>query len=315
MIEPAGSTFVAAGTPGNSDEGSADTNGGTGATATAVTVEQGGVADTLNHNDADGNAAPADAAPLGDTQSAPLVETLAAPHIAPLTLLPDDMNTDTDAAVLSATPSEPPVPKREPILEDAVTTTTTAWAEATAALALQIGPPEPQFLPLDDGEANDGAAPSRSSRTRVSAWSTTIILPASVALLTPALPSAFFAQPSHSSHVTRSNAGHSCCSCVAALACLAVHMGLAEHIGPRAAHEAPLLAQLPRRRILGPSPPARNPASSTHALSEGQPTCGPWTWPTGSLHEGGIRSVHSLPQRRPRTPSTVQQSDSPRLIL
>ena len=255
---PTGSTLVTAGTPGapDTDQGNADTNDGAGATATAVTMAQGGIPDTLDHDDANGNAAPADAASLGGTLGAPLIGALVTPpHVAPLAPLTDDMEAAAGAAVLPATPNDPPAPGHESILENTVTTTAATWAVATTALALQISPPELPLLPLGDEDAHGGAALSRSSHAHASAWSTTIILSASVALFAPAIPSAFFAQPSHSSHVTHSNSGRSCCLCVAALACLATRMGLAEHASPRAAGGAPLLAQLPRQQA---SPPARS---------------------------------------------------------
>ena len=327
--------LIATGTPGTPDT-SADTNSDAGATATAD-----------NHGDADGDDAPADAAPLSNTPSAPLIGALVAPHTAPPIPLTDDMNVVTGTAILSATLSDPPAPATEPILDHAATTTAATWATATAALTLHIGPPGPLLLPLDGEEANGGAAPSRSSRARASAWSTTIILSASAALLAPVIPSAFFAQPSHSSHVARSSADHSCCSCVAALTCLAVCTGLAEHVGSWTTGGALILAQLPRQQILAPSPPAqnpasyahalsdgqlacgprarpvprqqilapsppaRNPASYAHALSDGQLACGPKARPAGSLHEGRIRSVHSLPQQQLPTRNTA--SDAPEI--
>ena len=62
---------------------------------------------------------------------------------------------------------------------------------------------------------------------------------------------------------------------------------------------------VPCQHILAPSPPARNPASYAHALPGEQLTCGPRAQLTGSLHEGGLRSVHSLPQRRLHAPNTA----------
>ena len=330
---PVDNSLTATGAPGTPDtaQASAGTNNDAGATATVG-----------NHGDADGDAALADAAPLSNALGTPLVGALTGPHVAAPTPLTDDMNAVTGNAILPAAPSDPPAPATEPILDHAATTTAATWAAATTTLTLHIGPPEPLPLQLHGEEANDGAALSRSSsHAHASAWSTAIILSASAALLAPAIPSAFFAQPSHSSHVARSNADRSCCLCVATLTCLAVCTGLAEHVSSWAGG-ALILAQLPsQQQILAPSPPAQNPASYAHELSDGQLACGPRARPvpcqqilapspparnpasyahalpgeqltcgpraqlTGSLHEGGVRSVHSLPQQQLPAPNTA----------
>ena len=68
---------------------------------------------------------------------------------------------------------------------------------------------------------------------------------------------------------------------------------------------SPKTRPAPCQHILTPSPPARNPASYAHALPGEQSTCGPGARLTRPLHEGGPRSVHSLPQQQLRTPNTA----------
>ena len=62
---------------------------------------------------------------------------------------------------------------------------------------------------------------------------------------------------------------------------------------------------MPCQYILAPSPPARNPTSYAHALPGEQSTCGPEARLTGSLHDGGLRSVHSPSQQQLHAPNTV----------
>ena len=109
-------------------------------------------------------------------------------------------------------------------------------------------------------------------------------------------PAPDHAATSHSSHVARSNADRSCCLCVATLNCLVVCTGLAEHVSSWAGG-APIVPQLPRadgapilaqlaslQQILAPSPPAQNPASYNHELSDGQLACSPGARPVPCQH-------------------------------
>ena len=201
-----------------------------------------------------------------------------------------------------------------------------------------LGIPGTALASADDDDDDAGAAATTGDHG--DATSGAALADATPLSSTPE-PAPDHAATSHSSHVERSNADRSCCLCVAILNCLVVCTGLAEHVSSWA-DGLPILAQLPsQQQTLPPSPPAQNPASYNHELSDGQLACSPGAWPvpclyilapspparnhtsyahalpgeqstcgpearlTGSLHDGGLRSVHSPSQRQLHAPNTV----------